>query len=131
MPTRRITGAVLARNEEANIEFCLRSLYTWCDELIVVDMRSSDRTREIASRYTDKVLDHEPIVEFDLARQVALDHATSEWFLSIDADEVVTPQLADWIRTFARLRSTLRSGAHPAGERLSGPLAAQHAVVAR
>jgi len=96
----RVTGAVLARNEEANIEFCLRSLYAWCDELIVVDMGSTDRTREIASRYTDKILDHEPIVDFDLARQLGLDHATSDWFLSIDADEVVTPQLADWIRTF-------------------------------
>lgn len=100
MTKARITGAVLTMNEEANIEFCLRSLYSWCDELIVVDMRSTDRTREIAHRYTDKVLDHEPIRDFGLARQLALENSTSDWFLSIDADEVVTPQLADWIRSF-------------------------------
>lgn len=96
----RITGAVLTMNEEANIEFCLRSLYSWCDELIVVDMRSTDRTREIARRYTDKILDHEPICDFGLARELALDNSTGDWFLSIDADEVVTPQLATWIRKF-------------------------------
>ncbi len=96
----RITGAVLARNEEANIEYALRSLYSWCDELIVVDMRSTDRTREIAHRYTDIVLDHDPIADFGLARQLAVDHATSDWILSIDADEVVTPGLAEWIRRF-------------------------------
>jgi glycosyltransferase involved in cell wall biosynthesis len=95
-----ITGAVLTMNEEQNIEFCLRSLYTWCDEVIVVDMRSTDRTREIAHRYTDKVLDHEPIRDFGLARQLGLDNSTSDWFLSVDADEVVTPELADWIRAF-------------------------------
>jgi len=96
----RITGAVLTMNEEANIEFCLRSLHSWCDELIVVDMHSTDRTREIARHYTDKILDHEPIRDFGLARQLALDSCTADWFLSIDADEIVTPQLADWIRAF-------------------------------
>lgn len=100
MNVTRITGAVLTRNEEANIEYALRSLYAWCDELIVVDMRSTDRTREIAHRYTDIVLDHEPITDFGLARQLAVDHATSDWILSIDADEVVTPGLAEWIRKF-------------------------------
>ena len=53
MAKGRITGAILTRNEEANVEFALRSLYSWCDELIVVDMRSTDRTRDIAQRYTD------------------------------------------------------------------------------
>ncbi len=96
----RITGAILTRNEEANVEYALRSLYSWCDELIVVDMRSTDHTRDIARRYTDIVLDHEQIADFGLARQVAVDRATSEWILSIDADEVVTPELARWIREF-------------------------------
>jgi glycosyltransferase involved in cell wall biosynthesis len=99
MPAR-ITGAILTRNEAANVEFALRSLYTWCDELIVVDMRSTDATRDIARRYTDIVLDHEQITDFGLARQMAVDHATSEWILSIDADEVVAPGLARWIRDF-------------------------------
>jgi len=100
MAPARIAGAILTRNEEANLEYALRSLYTWCDEVIVVDMRSTDSTREIARRYTDTVLDHEQIADFGLARQAAVDAATSEWILSIDADEVVTPGLARWIRDF-------------------------------
>jgi glycosyltransferase involved in cell wall biosynthesis len=87
-------------NEELNIEYCLRSLHTWCDELIVVDMKSDDATQAIARRYTDKILEHERIVDFGLARQVGVDNAASEWVLSIDADEVVTPELAAWIRNF-------------------------------
>jgi (heptosyl)LPS beta-1,4-glucosyltransferase len=87
-------------NEELNIEFCLRSLSTWCDELIVVDMMSDDRTRQIARQYTDVVLDHPRIVDFGAARQLGFDHSTADWILSIDADEVVTPELAKWIREF-------------------------------
>ena len=96
----RITAAVLTLNEELNVEYCLRSLYTWCDEVIVVDMMSDDKTRLLASRYTDLVLEHPRIVDFGLARQMGVDHATGDWILSIDADEVVTPELAEWIRSF-------------------------------
>jgi len=96
----RITGAILALNEQLNIEYCLRSMYTWCDEIIVVDMFSDDKTTEIAHRYTDLVLQHERIADFGAARQLFVDHATGDWILSLDADEVVTPELAKWIRNF-------------------------------
>lgn len=96
----RITGAILALNEERNIEYCLRSMYTWCDEIIVVDMFSDDQTPQIARRYTDLVLQHQRIADFGAARQLFVDHATSDWILSLDADEVVTPELAKWIRNF-------------------------------
>ncbi len=96
----RITGAILALNEELNIEYCLRSLYPWCDELIVVDMRSEDETAAIARRYTELVLEHPRITDFGAARQMFVDQASGDWILSLDADEVVTPQLAVWIRDF-------------------------------
>ncbi len=96
----RITAAVLTFNEQLNIEYCLRSLYTWCDEVIVVDMMSDDQTRLLAGRYTNIVLQHPRIVDFGLARQMGVDHATGDWILSIDADEIVTPELAEWIRSF-------------------------------
>ena len=96
----RITGAMLALNEQLNIEYCLRSLYTWCDEIIVVDMFSDDETPQIARRYTDLVLQHPRVADFEIARQMFVDHATGDWILSIDADEVVTPELAKWIRDF-------------------------------
>jgi len=96
----RITGAVLALNEGLNIEYSLRSLYTWCDEIIVVDMFSDDQTPELARRYTDLVLQHPRVADFEVARQTFIDHATGDWILSLDADEVVTPELAEWIRNF-------------------------------
>jgi glycosyltransferase involved in cell wall biosynthesis len=100
MAPARITGTVLTLNEELNLEFCLRSLSTWCDEVIVVDMMSDDRTQEIARRYTDLVLEHPRIVDFGAARQLGVDRSTADWILSIDADEVVTPALAIWLREF-------------------------------
>ena len=130
MANTRITAAVLTLNEELNIEFCLRSVSTWCDEIIVVDMLSDDGTREIARLYTDLVLDHPRIVDFGLARQLGVDRSTSDWILSIDADEVVTPELAKWVRKFIEFGSALRRGVDPAGERVSWPPAAQHAMVA-
>lgn len=100
MPSVNISAFVITLNEEHNIEYCLRSVRPWCDEVIVVDLESDDRTREIAERYADVFVRHERIADFGLARQAGLDHATGDWILSIDADEVVTPGLARWIREF-------------------------------
>jgi glycosyltransferase involved in cell wall biosynthesis len=87
-------------NEERNIEFCLRSVRPWCDEVVVADNYSDDRTPEIARRFADTFMSNERIEGFDAGRQKAFEAATGDWILSIDADEVVTPQLATWIRDF-------------------------------
>ena len=87
-------------NEEHNIEYCLRSVKPWCDEVIVVDMYSEDRTPEIAQRYADKVVHHERVLGFDAGRHTGFEQATGDWILSIDADEVIPPKLARWIRKF-------------------------------
>jgi glycosyltransferase involved in cell wall biosynthesis len=88
-------------NEERNIDYCLRSVRPWCDEVIVVDMKSDDRTTEIAARHADAIVAHERIAAFDAAREAGLKRATGDWILSIDADEVATPELAAWLREFA------------------------------
>ncbi len=82
-----IAAVVITRNEEANLERCLRSV-SFCNEIIVVDAESTDRTREIAARYTDKihVLSWRGFVQ---QRQAAVGFAQSEWVLSIDADEEI------------------------------------------
>lgn len=87
-------------NEAINIEYCLRSMYSWCDELVVVDMLSDDGTAQTARHFTELVLDHPRIVDFGAARQKGFDAATGDWILSLDADELVTPELAKWIREF-------------------------------
>jgi glycosyltransferase involved in cell wall biosynthesis len=86
-----VSVVVLTRNEEENIAECLSSV-KWADEIIVVDDDSSDRTTEIAKRYTDKVLVKKMDVE-GRHRNWAYAQARNEWVLSLDADEMVSPEL--------------------------------------
>jgi SAM-dependent methyltransferase/glycosyltransferase involved in cell wall biosynthesis len=95
-----LTVIVHTRNEERNIEACLASVKDWADELIVMDMESTDRTVEIARRYTDKVFSHPLIRDFDSARNVSAQYASHEWILYLDADERMTPKLAQAITWF-------------------------------
>lgn len=86
-----LAAVIITRNEEADLERCLKSL-AFCDEIVVVDAQSTDRTVEIARRYTDKV-QVLPWLGFVEQRRQALKLATAEWVLSIDADEEVSPEL--------------------------------------
>ena len=95
-----ISAVVMTLNEERNIEYCLRSVRPWCDEVVLLDMESSDRTVEIAGKYADQILSHEKIEGFDAGRQKAFDAAKGDWIFSLDADEVATPELGAWIRKF-------------------------------
>ena len=59
----KISAVINTRNEERNIRYCLETLQ-WCDEIIVVDMESEDKTVEIAKEYTDKIFNHPKILAF-------------------------------------------------------------------
>lgn len=83
-------GAVLiVQDEEADIAGCLRSL-GFCDEVIVVDGGSRDRTREIATSFANVRLFARLFDSFTTQRAFAVDASTTSWFLQIDADERVT-----------------------------------------
>jgi glycosyltransferase involved in cell wall biosynthesis len=87
---------IITKNEADLIGQCLESV-KWADEIIVVDSGSTDATVEICRRYTDKVV----VTDwpgFGPQKNRALAMATSDWVLSIDADEEVTPALAEEIR---------------------------------
>ena len=92
-----VSVVVIARNEEENIAKCLESL-DWADEVIVVDDESTDKTPEIAKRYTDRVVIKKMEIE-GKHRNYAYSLAKNDWVLSLDADEVVTSELADEIDT--------------------------------
>jgi glycosyltransferase involved in cell wall biosynthesis len=79
-------------NEEKNIEHCLESV-KWADEIIIVDMYSEDNTVDIAKKYTDKIFFFERMGYADPARQFALEKASNEWILVLDADELVPLKL--------------------------------------
>ncbi len=80
---------MIVKNEEKVLERCLRSLHDLMDEIIIVDTGSTDSTKEIARRYTDKVYDLEWIDDFSAARNFAFSHATKDYIYSADADEVL------------------------------------------
>lgn len=91
-----VTACVIARDEERRLPACLESL-AFCDEVVVVDGGSSDRTVEVAHAAGARVIEN-PWPGFAAQRNVALDHAHGEWVLEVDADERVSPELADEIR---------------------------------
>jgi len=95
-----ISVVILARNEEANIGRCLRSV-AWADEIIVIDAQSEDETREIAERMGARVITH-PWEGAGAQYAFGIAQATGDWVLVLDADEEVTPELAEAIRHVIR-----------------------------
>lgn len=96
-----ISVNIICKDEEKNIEDCLKSV-EWADEIIVVDGESSDRTVEIAQKYTNKVF----VRKWDgfmNQRLFALEKTTNDWILVLDADERCSDELKD------NLLSTIKS----------------------
>ena len=97
----QLSAFIITKNEAADIAGCLESLRGVADEVIVVDCHSTDETVAICRRLGAKVL----LRDFDgfgFQKQYALEQTTGEWAFSIDADERVTPALAEEIRILIR-----------------------------
>ncbi|MCS6885240.1 MAG: glycosyltransferase family 2 protein [Acidobacteriota bacterium] len=91
-----ISVTVITKDEERNIDRALASV-AWADEIVVLDAGSSDKTVELASKYTSRVY----VTDwpgFAAQKQRAVNLAKHDWILSIDADEVVTAELRDEIK---------------------------------
>lgn len=95
-PRVPLSAIVLTKNEEANICACLESL-TFASEIIVVDSGSTDRTVELAKRYTERVYIRD-WPSWAEQRNYAATLASHDWILAVDADERVTAELAEEIR---------------------------------
>lgn len=103
-PAITISLCMIVKNEEATIERCLRSVEGIPDEIIIIDTGSTDKTKEIASRFTDKVYDFEWIHDFAAARNYAFSKATQEYILWLDADDVFLPKDRE---DFLQLKSSI------------------------
>ena len=93
-----LSAIVITRNEAHNLDDCLRSMQGLVDEIIVVDSQSTDGTVAIAERHGAKVSRPADWPGFGPQKNRALDLATCDWVLSIDADERLTPELSAEIR---------------------------------
>ena len=94
---QRISAVLLARDEEGRIQNCLRSL-GWVDQIVVVDTGSRDRTLVRARQFTDDIVSGDIGLGFAHNRNLGNLKARNDWILKIDADEVVTDELAQEIR---------------------------------
>lgn len=92
----KISACIISFNEEDKIEDCLKSLQGIVDEIIIVDSLSTDRTKEIAQNYTDKILDQEFLGHVE-QKNLAVSKASHDWILSLDCDERLTQELASSI----------------------------------
>lgn len=93
-----LSVVVLTKNEEKNIAECLESVFGWVDEIIIVDDESTDKTVAIAQKWADKIL-HRRMDNEGRHRNWAYAQARSEWVLSLDADEMVSPALKEELFT--------------------------------
>ena len=91
--TKTVSATIITKNEEDHIADCLKSARLVADEIIVLDSGSTDRTVEIAKQYAD-ILEVTDWPGFGIQKQRALEKATGDWVLSLDADERITPELA-------------------------------------
>ncbi len=90
-----ITAVILAKNEEKNLKELIPTL-SFCDEILVVDNDSSDKTSEVAKKLGAQVL-HDSSTSFSVLRRIAQKAAKNQWILHIDADERVSARLKNEI----------------------------------
>jgi len=97
---RQELSVVLATfNEEKNLSGCLDSVRDLADEIIIIDGSSVDKTVEIAKKYGAKVIVVKNLPNFHVNKQKAIDSATKDWILQLDADEKVSKELAEEIKS--------------------------------
>lgn len=92
-----LSVALAVLNEEKNLGACLSSVQSIAGEIIVVDGGSTDKTVEIAEKFTDKIIRTTNPPIFHINKQKALDACTGDWILQLDADEIIPEDLKNEI----------------------------------
>lgn len=114
----KLSSVLSTRNEEENIARCIESLKGISDEIIIFDEYSIDNTKKIAESLGAKVYlePHHDI--FHITKQKAIDAAKGEWILQMDADEVITPELAKEITDVINMTNEEILNRKPKSEKL-------------
>ncbi|HDS09735.1 MAG TPA: glycosyltransferase family 2 protein [Firmicutes bacterium] len=103
-----VSIAVIAQNEELNIEDCLKSVQ-WGDEIILIDGGSTDKTTEIAKKFSATII-YNPWPGHIEQKNFAIDQCKNDWVFSIDADERVSPELLNEIVSLFSEPDSLKDG---------------------
>ncbi len=99
-----ISLCMIVKNEEKILERCLSTVADLVDEVVIIDTGSTDGTKEIARRYTDKLYDFQWTDDFSAARNFAFSKASMEYIYSVDADEVLSEENRE---RFLQMKKTL------------------------
>jgi (heptosyl)LPS beta-1,4-glucosyltransferase len=94
----KISVVINTRNEEENLPKALKSIKSFADEIVIVDMESTDSTVDIAKKAKAKVYSHKPTGYVEPARNFAISKATGDWILLLDADEEIPTTLANKLK---------------------------------
>lgn len=91
-PYRKISASMIVKNEENNLDRCIKSFQSFVDEIVIVDTGSTDDTKRIATKYTDKIYDYvweeeDGLGNFSAARNYSLSKCSGDYILWMDADE--------------------------------------------
>ena len=91
-PYKTISCCMIVKNEEDNLSRCLKTVTYFADEIVIVDTGSTDDTKRIAAKFTDKIIDlkweeEDGLGNFARARNYSIDNATGDFIFWIDADE--------------------------------------------
>ena len=81
---------MIVKDEEKNLNNCLSSCSSLFDEIIIVDTGSTDRTKEIAKKYTNNIYDFKWCDDFSKARNYSFSKATKEYIMWLDADDIIS-----------------------------------------
>lgn len=95
-----ISLVMIVKDEERTLKRCLESVAAYVDEIVIVDTGSQDNTKQIAEQYHAKIIDYVWIQDFAAARNFAVSQSTSDWNLVLDADEYISNDCEEAMRTF-------------------------------
>lgn len=107
MNNNQLTALVITLNEEKNIRDLMLNL-DFADEIIVVDSFSTDKTLEILKEFSNVKIYQHVFNNFSEQRNIAIDYATNDWILFIDADERISNDLKQEIQDILKLNNTKR-----------------------
>ncbi len=100
-----VSLCMIVKNEEKVLGRCLSSVASLVDEIVIADTGSTDKTKEIAKSFTDRVYDFAWIDDFSAARNYSFSLATGDYIMWLDADDIVQPQEAE---KWSVLKNTLK-----------------------
>ncbi|MCJ7804450.1 glycosyltransferase family 2 protein, partial [Patescibacteria group bacterium] len=122
-----ISAVVLTKDEEENLPQCFESI-KWCDEIVVIDDNSTDKSVEIAKKFGAKFFIHSKNDNFAQQRNFGLQKAKGDWILFVDADERISPELAKEIKE--KIKSSKLNGFYLIRQEFFGGKALKHGETA-